>query len=226
MSEITLYEAQKKKMQGLCDEHDLVFRFRKDTYPITFTIRQASDMDSQMSMLENVEEDGYRSPDATMTWIFQDGVLETKVQGGTFTIGKTLRGKIELTLMKMISYWQQYFFRNLIEIIKQGGLSTSYIPVIEDEAEDTMTAEKDSTTESSDDFPQETMDDFDSDGDDDALPDGEDDEGGTPPRSLDDPDIKEAARIVRMANKATTSLLQRHMSVGYAKAGRLLDALE
>ncbi len=112
--------------------------------------------------------------------------------------------------MKMISYWQQYFFRNLIEIIKQGGLPTSYIPVIEDEAEDTMTTEEDGKP----------------DGEDSSLPDSEDDAGDTPPRSLDDPDIKEAARIVRMANKATTSLLQRHMSVGYAKAGRLLDALE
>lgn len=30
MSEISMYEAQKKKMQGLCDEHDLVYRFEKD----------------------------------------------------------------------------------------------------------------------------------------------------------------------------------------------------
>ena len=35
MSEISMYEAQKKKLQGLCDEHDLVFRFIKDRYPIT-----------------------------------------------------------------------------------------------------------------------------------------------------------------------------------------------
>lgn len=34
MSEISMYEAQKKKMQGLCDEHDLVYRFEKDRYPI------------------------------------------------------------------------------------------------------------------------------------------------------------------------------------------------
>lgn len=59
MSEISLYEAQVKKMQGLCDEHDLVYRFKKDSYPITFTIKPAQDMESQMSMLENVEEVGY-----------------------------------------------------------------------------------------------------------------------------------------------------------------------
>ena len=33
MSEISMYEAQKKKMEGLCEEHDLTYRFQKDTYP-------------------------------------------------------------------------------------------------------------------------------------------------------------------------------------------------
>lgn len=80
MSEISMYEAQKKKMQGLCDEHDLVYRFEKDRYPIIFTIKPVQGMDAQISMLENVEE---------------DGGLDTKVTGGTFTISKTLRTKIE-----------------------------------------------------------------------------------------------------------------------------------
>ena len=62
MSEISTYEAQKKKMQGLCDEHDLVYRFEKDRYPIIFTIKPVQGMDAQISMLENVEEVGYRRP--------------------------------------------------------------------------------------------------------------------------------------------------------------------
>ena len=103
MSEISMYEAQKKKMQGLCDEHDLVYRFEKDRYPIIFTIKPVQGMDAQISMLENVEEVGYRSPDASMSWIFEDGGLDTKVTGGTFTISKTLRTKIESILVKMIT---------------------------------------------------------------------------------------------------------------------------
>ena len=86
MSEISMYEAQKKKMEGLCEEHDLTYRFQKDTYPPTFTISPIQGMDAQLSMLENVEEAGYISPEAKMTWIFKDGSLETKVTGGTFTI--------------------------------------------------------------------------------------------------------------------------------------------
>jgi len=200
MSEITLYEAQKKKLQGLCDEHELSFRFRKDSYPITLTISPLQGMDAQMSMLENVEEVGYRSPDSTMTWIFEDGNLTTKVSGGTFTISKVLRTKIESVLLKMISYWQQYFFRDVIE---KDALRKGMMPVInEDEAND--------------------------------LPDGAEpleedeveDDGGPDEISEDDPDIKEAIAIVRAENKATTSLLQRRMSIGYAKAARIMDALE
>lgn len=93
MSEISMYEAQKKKMEGLCEEHDLTYRFQKDTYPPTFTISPIQGMDAQLSMLENVEEAGYISPEAKMTWIFKDGSLETKVTGGTFTITKTAADK-------------------------------------------------------------------------------------------------------------------------------------
>lgn len=131
-----MYEAQKKKMQGLCDEHDLVYRFEKDRYPIIFTIKPVQGMDAQISMLENVEEVGYRSPDASMSWIFEDGGLDTKVTGGTFTISKTLRTKIESILVKMITYWQQYFFRDVLE---KNALRSGLMPVIdEDEAGDTV----------------------------------------------------------------------------------------
>ena len=43
MSEISKYEAYKKKLQGVCDENDLVFRFRCDRYPITLTGGRAAE---------------------------------------------------------------------------------------------------------------------------------------------------------------------------------------
>ena len=141
MSEISMYEAQKKKMEGLCEEHDLTYRFQKDTYPPTFTISPIQGMDAQLSMLENVEEAGYISPEAKMTWIFKDGSLETKVTGGTFTIAKTLRTKIESVLTKMLTYWMQYFFRDVME---KRSLKDGMMPVInEDEVEDDDAYEED-----------------------------------------------------------------------------------
>lgn len=197
MSEISMYEAQKKKMQGLCDEHNLIYRFKKDGYPIVFTIKPVQGMDAQISMLENVEEVGYRSPDSSMSWIFEDGSLDTKVTGGTFTISKTLRTKIESILVKMITYWQQYFFRDVME---KDALRAGLMPVIdEDEADD-------------------TIDDL---GDDENVQDED-----VPEIDLDTPDIQQAIAIVRAENKATVSLLQRRMNIGCAYAARLLDALE
>ena len=202
MNEISKYEEQKKKMQGLCDEHGLTYKLTKNRYPIVFTIRPAKDMDSQMDMLENEEEVGYRSPDAAMIWTYPgkgDDIFDTRVTGGTFTIGRNLRTKIEGILLKMISFWLQYFFRDVME---KGFLKSGMTPVIdEDEAEDEDEGPDDDAGE---------------------LPDGDD----PPPLEDEDPDIAEATKIVRAENKATLSLLQRRMNIGYAKAARLMNKLE
>lgn len=131
MSEISKYEAQVKKMQALCDEHDLCYAFKKNQYPLIFILLPSQDVDAQMDMLADESGKNYRSPDARMIWIFESGELSTKVSGGTFTISKVLRTKIESILLKMISYWQQYFFRDVIE---KRSLKQGMMPVI-DEAE-------------------------------------------------------------------------------------------
>lgn len=206
MSEISMYDAQKKKMEGLCEEHDLTFRFQKDTYPLIFTIKPTGGIGAQVSMLENVEEVGYRSPDASMTWIFEDGNLQTKVTGGTFTISKTLRTKIENILIKMITYWQQYFFRDVIE---RGALKEGMKP----EIDESDVADESPVIPSSS-VPLEESDDGDSELPDDAWDD------------IAEEEIERAVSIVRMENKATVSLLQRRMNIGYAMAAKLIDILE
>lgn len=113
MSEISNYEAQKKKLQGLCDEHNFTFRFFKDRYPITLVITPINDVATQMDMLGNVEETGYCSQDSSMCWYFENSELKTKVKG-TFSIDKVLRTKIENILLKMISFWQQFFLLILL----------------------------------------------------------------------------------------------------------------
>ena len=235
MSEISAYEAQVKKMQGLCEEHNLVYRFHKDRYPMTFTIKPSCTMDAQISMLESVEDEGYISPAASMTWIFNDGVLETKVHGGTFTISKTVRTKIENILIKMITFWQQYFFRSVVE---GQLLPEKKMPVIDDEAlwpEDAAPYEDDDEDEDGEiDAEDEPGDDNTDSAAESAAPVVESD----PPEAeysesasvalvgLDEQEIKEVARIVRAANGASCSLLQREMGIDGAKAVRLLEALE
>lgn len=202
MNEISKYEEQKKRMQGLCDEHGLVFKMCKTNYPITLTLRPAKDLASQIDMLEDAEEAGYRSPDAVMTLIYpgrDDSQLETVFNGGTFTISDTLRGKIQSTFMKMCFFYHQFFFRDVVE---KGLLKSGMPPVIsEDEAED----EVDEIDEA--DIPEDEIENL-------------------PPIEDDNPDVAEATKIVRAENKATLSLLQRRMNIGYAKAARLLNKLE
>lgn len=206
MSEISMYEAQKKKMQGLCDEHELVYRFEKDCYPIVFTIRPVQGMDAQLSMLENVEEVGYRSPDAAMSWIFEDGGLDMKVTGGTFTISKALRTKIESILTKMITYWQQYFFRDVLE---KHALRFGFMPVIDKPDEEDEDTGEDEAPENEADAPEETS-----------------ASNEEPEAPLDDPDVQQAILVVRAENQASVSILQRRMNVGFSKAAQLLDRLE
>lgn len=237
MSEISMYEAQKKKMAGLCEEHDLTYRFQKDTYPLIFTIKPTGGIGAQMSMLENVEEVGYRSPDASMIWIFEDGNLQTKVTGGTFTISKTLRTKIENILIKMITYWQQYFFR---DVIQRNALKDGMKPEIdESDAKDTdvIPAEAEPLEEYEDEAGEGAAEEIDNDAD---LPDTDDpdeDDGEDPDEDPeDDTDealdgvsedmIQQAISIIRMENKASVSLLQRRMNIGYALSAKLIDILE
>ena len=194
MSEISKYEAYKKKLDGICNENDLVFRFVNNTYPITLTIRPVSGLGEQMSLLESAEDD-YISPDACIVFSFVDGAVFYKTYG-RFPISETLFNKIKNLFKNMHTCWLQYFFRSAIQ---NGALKSGAMPVIDEaEAEDTEPA------------PEEVPED------------SEDPDGMT----FDEDLIKEATAIVRAENKATTSLLQRRLNLGFARASRLMDELE
>lgn len=213
MSEVSKYEAYKKKLQGLCDEHDLVFRFRNDSYPITLTIKPVGGLDAQMSLLENAEEQGYTSPDAYIRFTMKDGALAYKMSK-TFSIDDALFSKIKNLFKNMYSTYLEFFFRDVMERELLRGRAA---PVIdEDEAGD-----DDDELPIEDDEDLEDEDDGNGEGEDDGE-DGED----TPDYPADDPEVQEATRIVRQNNKASVSLLQRQMSIGYSKAASLMNALE
>ena len=226
MSEIFKYDAQKKKLDGLCEEHDLTFRLRHDRYPITLTIKPLAGMDQQMDMLADAENKDYISQDASMVIYSQDGELATKITG-TFTISEALRNKFKNIYVKISDYWLQYFFRDIME---KGLISQAKLPVIdEDEAED----DEDEEPEEGLPDPEETEnegDDSEADDDDEPVADPEvnaelglDDSG----EDADTDDLITAAtQLVRMENKASISLLQRRLKIGYARAVRIMQGLE
>lgn len=225
MSEISKYDAQKKKLDGLCEEHDLTFRLRHDRYPITLTIKPLTGMDQQMDMLADAENKDYISQDASMVIYRKDGELATKITG-TFTISEALRNKFKNIYVKISDYWLQYFFRDIME---KDLIAKSKIPVInEDEAEDEDEEEEEELPD-----PKETEEEgeeSEADDDDEPVADPEvDAELGLDDSGEDaatDDLITAATQLVRMENKASISLLQRRLKIGYARAGRIMQALE
>ena len=115
-AEVIMYDAQIKKLQGLCDEHELAYKLEKNTYPIRLTISPVQKQYEQGEMFPDTKKDeAVIDPKAKMILIFKDGTIVTKVEDGTFTIGKALRTKIENIFLKIVAFWQQFFFRNIIE---------------------------------------------------------------------------------------------------------------
>lgn len=225
MSEISKYDAQKKKLDGLCEEHDLTFRLRHDRYPITLTIKPLTGMDQQMDMLADAENKDYISQDASMVIYRKDGELATKITG-TFTISEALRNKFKNIYIKISDYWLQYFFRDIME---KDLIAKSKIPVIdEDEAEDDDEEEEEEELPD----PEGTEDDAEESepGEEEVEADPEvDAELGLDDSGEDaatDDLIVAATQLVRMENKASISLLQRRLKIGYARATRIMQALE
>lgn len=114
MNESSMYSAQVKKLQGICEENNLVAFMKKDVYPIKLTIKPLTDVDTQMSMLEDVEDKGYTSPDAYIQFAYEPGHIRRQYGGGEFTITDTLQGKIENIFKKLCLFWLQFFFRDVI----------------------------------------------------------------------------------------------------------------
>ena len=215
MSEIDKYEAQKKKLDNLCEEHDLTYRLRHDSYPITLTIKPLTSMGQQLDLLSDAENKDYISQDASMVIYNKDGELAMKING-TFTISEALRSKFKNIYVKASTYWLQYFFRDIME---RNVLTKAQIPVIdEDEAEDDE---------------DEDVSDLD---DGEVVADPEVDAALLEDDLSDDPEsgedastedlIAAATQLVRMENKASISLLQRRLKIGYARAARIMQGLE
>lgn len=201
MSESAKYDAQMKKLEGLCEEHDLTFRFNHNNYPITLVIRPAQGMDQQLSMLENADSRDYISPDASMVIYRKDGELSMKIQG-TFTLPESLRSKLKNLYVKLSDFWLQYFHR---DIMQRHSLSGAAMPVIDESEAD------------------------DSDEGDEGFEEVEPSESADQGNEVTEPDedlITAGTLLVRQENKASMRLLQQRLNIGYSTAARLMDVLE
>ena len=132
MSEIDKYKDQKQKLENLCNEHDLTFRFDHDSYPLMMSIRPLQGVYAQISMLEEAEDGkNYISQDASLTFYKKEAEVLQQITG-VFTISESLVGKFRNIFKKLCDYWEQYFFRSIMEThaIKRG-----LMPVIDEDEE-------------------------------------------------------------------------------------------
>ena len=130
MPELVKFQGYKKKLQGCCDENNLIFTFNRDRYPMSLTIKPVGGMDGQMSMMEDGES-GYMSPDAYLVFVYEDGALLWRTSE-TFTISDTLFSKLKNFFKNMCFCWWQYFYRDLME---RSGIPKDRLPQ-EDEPDD------------------------------------------------------------------------------------------
>jgi hypothetical protein len=117
MREIDKYGVLKEKLQGICEEHDLVFTIHNQGYPFRMTIKPTGGMDAQQTMLEGMEDSGatgYISPDASLVFVYRDGELSYKISE-TWTISAALFNKLKNLFMKLRDMWMGYFFRDIHE---------------------------------------------------------------------------------------------------------------
>lgn len=132
MTEIIKFDAYKKKLQGICDENDLIYKLDCNTYPLTLTIQPLDGLDEpslfeQEGLFKQDEEapEPANSPDASIMFFYQDGAMVYRMSE-RFTINDTLFAKIK-NLFKNLHYtYLQFFHREVIEKrLIQSGLMPS-----------------------------------------------------------------------------------------------------
>ena len=216
MNESAAYEGYKKKLEGICDENHLIYALSVQGYPITLTIKPVQGLEEQMTLLAMADEKPFNNPDATITFIMEDGVL-TYTMSERFTIGDALFNKIKNLFKKLHFCYLMMFHRDVTE---KHLLRVPYEPTLPEETNEkiTETLEEPDDPEDNDD-PTETPD----------FPDGLMEDAAEEDITVMTRDewlLKSATAYVRETGKVTVSMLQKKFTLGFAEASRLVDRLE
>ena len=211
------FEAYKKKLDGITDENNLVYRLRLDEYPVSLTVQPMSGVSEQMELFES--EKPASSPDAKLVFKMEDGELCYQMSD-RLVISDALFGKIK-NLFKNLHYtYLQFFHRECIEKHLLSG-KMPYVPESMSEAEplEEIDAEELDDPESTDDVDISDAPDF-------PEFDMEEPEIGSENISREEYLMREAIRIFHEEGTATVNSLRKHLNIGFAEGARILNALE
>lgn len=115
MSEYTKYGELKKRLEGICEENNLVYSLNKSGWPVTLTIRPAGGLDAQLSMLEEAEDEGFIDQDAFLRFTYVNGELQYKMDK-KLTISDALFNKLKNLYKKLYFFWLQHLVRRVVEL--------------------------------------------------------------------------------------------------------------
>jgi ribosomal protein S25 len=244
--ERTKLEALETKLGNICDENVLTYRFNREKYPISLTISPNSSPAGQLTMLGMEQDTGFISPEASIVFKFVDGALKI-CTSETFNISEALFSKLKNMFIKMHGYWLQHFQR---EVVDKNLLAINAWPEIaykveksevssdsEENADETEDVELVCEMKSScqilekcvcccRECPEQCSDVCDKAKDQAADNVDDDDTNEAATVEVDEFYLPEAIKIVRETNSASTSLLQRKLKIGYAKASAIMEELE
>ena len=124
MNEAGKLEVYKKKLDGICTENGLTYRFVTKGYPIYMEISPLEGMDDQVSMLESADDDMVNSPDAKLVLSMRDGDLVYRM-GGLLNLTEAQLSKLKNLFRNMHRLYCEMFFRDVTE---RGLLKGEYTP--------------------------------------------------------------------------------------------------
>ena len=133
MNEAAQFEIYEKKLQGVCDENNLIYTFNRNSYPVSLTVRPSGDFDGQLSLLENEKENEYTSVNASLRIFYNEGDQRPTYRfSEDYTMSDTLLRKLTNLFANMYTFWHRFFFRDVMENHRlQGGA----VPDIEEAAD-------------------------------------------------------------------------------------------
>jgi len=115
MSVKSKFESYRKKVGGLCDEHNLIFRFQFHANPITLTVRPAGGDSDQTALPGVADETGEGThQDASIVFAYEEGVLTYRTSE-TFKISDALFSKLKNLYKNMHSLWLQFLHQEIVE---------------------------------------------------------------------------------------------------------------
>ncbi len=130
MNAVAKYESYEKKLQGICDENNLVYTISKRSNPFMLVVRPSSERYDQTSLVDAKDQKTYTSEDASLCIFYRESGDEKPSYkfSNDFAMGEALLGKLKNLFANLHKQYMRFFFD---EIMTKGIIAADKLPTIE-----------------------------------------------------------------------------------------------